>query len=87
MERIIKTALLWFCIALLMPASAMATTAVIYDTDMAIDDWLALLLLASHPEIELKAISIAAAGESHCEPGVRNALALIHACAKASTPP
>ncbi len=50
---------------------------VIFDTDMAIDDWAALLFLARHPEVELKAVTVAGSGEAHCEPGVRNALALL----------
>lgn len=49
----------------------------IFDTDMAIDDWAALLFLARHPRIELLAVTVAGAGEAHCEPGVKNALALL----------
>lgn len=50
---------------------------VIFDTDMAIDDWAALLFLARHPGAELIAVTVAGSGEAHCEPGVRNALALL----------
>ncbi|MFT7288153.1 MAG: purine nucleoside permease/inosine-uridine nucleoside N-ribohydrolase, partial [Halieaceae bacterium] len=50
---------------------------VIFDTDMAIDDWAALLFLARHPRIELRAVTVAGSGEAHCEPAVRNALALL----------
>ncbi len=52
---------------------------IIYDTDMAIDDWLALLYLAKHPAVDIVAVTISASGESHCAPGldnVRNLLAL-----------
>ncbi|MDA8962255.1 nucleoside hydrolase [Congregibacter sp.] len=50
---------------------------VVFDTDMAIDDWSALLFLARHPRIELLAVTVSASGEAHCEPGTRNALALL----------
>ncbi|MFT7321867.1 nucleoside hydrolase, partial [Congregibacter sp.] len=50
---------------------------VVFDTDMAIDDWAALLFLARHPRIDLLAVTVAASGEAHCEPGARNALALL----------
>ncbi|MEO0438769.1 MAG: nucleoside hydrolase [Pseudomonadota bacterium] len=50
---------------------------VVFDTDMAIDDWAALLFLAKHPTIDLKAVTVAGSGEAHCEPGVRNVIALL----------
>ncbi len=56
--------------------AAGSTIPVIFDTDMAIDDWAALLFLLREPGIDLRAISIAGSGESHCEPGEKNALAL-----------
>ena len=60
-------------------AMQLSARPLIYDTDMAIDDWLALLYLAHHPESELKAITVSASGESHCEPAkinIPNLLAL-----------
>ncbi|MFK8043763.1 nucleoside hydrolase [Congregibacter sp.] len=56
---------------------AQARIPVVFDTDMAIDDWAALLFLARHPGIELLAVTVSASGEAHCEPGTRNALALL----------
>ncbi len=50
---------------------------VIIDTDMALDDWLAILYLLNHPEVIVKAITVTGAGEAHCGPGVSNALKLI----------
>jgi pyrimidine-specific ribonucleoside hydrolase len=49
---------------------------VIIDTDMAPDDWMAILFILQRPEIEVKAITVTGAGEAHCEPGVQNALGL-----------
>jgi purine nucleoside permease len=51
-------------------------TPVVFDTDMAIDDWAALLFLARHSAVDLRAITVAGSGEAHCGPGVANALAL-----------
>lgn len=50
---------------------------VIFDNDMAIDDWAALLFLLQHPDTDVRAITVAASGESHCEPGLVNANALL----------
>ncbi len=63
----------------LLTAPAWGGKPIIYDTDMAIDDWLALLYLAKHPDVDIVAVTISASGESHCAPGldnVRNLLAL-----------
>ncbi len=51
--------------------------AVVIDTDMAADDWLAILFLLQRPDVEVKAIAVNGTGEAHCEPGVRNALGLV----------
>ncbi|HXF86422.1 MAG TPA: nucleoside hydrolase [Anaerolineales bacterium] len=48
----------------------------IIDTDMAADDWMAILYLLNRPDVSVKAITITGAGEAHCEPGVRNAMRL-----------
>jgi inosine-uridine nucleoside N-ribohydrolase len=50
---------------------------VIYDTDMAIDDWFALLYLAKAKDSQLKAVTISCSGESHCQPGEKNAISLL----------
>ena len=65
------------------PASAQASAgsapsrAVVIDTDMAVDDWLAILYLLGRPEVEVLAITVGGTGESHCEPGIRNAGSLV----------
>lgn len=50
---------------------------VIIDTDFAADDWMAILYLLQHPGVNVQAITLTGAGETHCEPGVQNALNLI----------
>ena len=54
-----------------------ASIPLIFDTDMAIDDWSALLMLQRHPGVDLLALTIPGSGESHCGPGELNALALL----------
>jgi len=46
---------------------------VIIDTDMAPDDWMAILYLLQQSSAEVKAITVAGTGEAHCVPGVQNA--------------
>jgi pyrimidine-specific ribonucleoside hydrolase len=49
---------------------------VVIDTDMAPDDWMAILYLLQRPDVEVKAITVTGTGEAHCRPGVRNAAGL-----------
>jgi pyrimidine-specific ribonucleoside hydrolase len=49
---------------------------VIIDTDMAPDDWLAVLVMLQRQDIDVKAITVVGTGEAHCGPGVKNALGL-----------
>ncbi|MFK7916187.1 MAG: nucleoside hydrolase, partial [Pseudomonadales bacterium] len=50
---------------------------IIFDTDMAIDDWGALLFLAQHPKAKLLAVTTNGAGETRCDPALRNIPALL----------
>ncbi|WP_317932179.1 nucleoside hydrolase [Halioxenophilus sp. WMMB6] len=74
MKRFIKTAVVSGCFWL---AGACSATPVIFDTDVAIDDWSALLLLANHPDVELLAVTANGVGETHCQPALRNIPALL----------
>ena len=49
---------------------------VIIDTDMAADDWMAILYLLQRPDVSVEAVTITGVGEAHCDPGVRNAMSL-----------
>jgi pyrimidine-specific ribonucleoside hydrolase len=49
---------------------------VIVDSDMAHDDMFAILYLLAHPNVDVRAITVAGTGEVHCGPGVANALGL-----------
>lgn len=57
-------------------ASPDPRTAVVYDTDMGSDDWLAALLLLCHPAVDVKAITVTGAGLARLDRGVANALTL-----------
>jgi inosine-uridine nucleoside N-ribohydrolase len=50
---------------------------VILDVDMAHEDMFSALFLLSHPNVDLKAITVSGTGEAHCESGVRHALGLV----------
>lgn len=56
---------------------------VIVDTDMAIDDWTAVLYVLSQRETKVDAITITGAGEVYCKEGMRNALHLIEIAGRA----
>lgn len=62
-------------------------TPLVFDTDMAIDDWAALLFLQRHAGVDLRAITVAGSGEAHCGPGIANALALADLALPASRVP
>lgn len=50
---------------------------VIFDTDMAHEDIFSALFLLSHPNVDVRAITVTGTGEAHCGPGVENALGLV----------
>jgi pyrimidine-specific ribonucleoside hydrolase len=58
------------------PPIAADARPVVIDTDMAADDWLAILYLLSRPDVDVKAITVTGAGEAHCAAGTQNALDL-----------
>jgi len=44
---------------------------------MAGDDWMAILYLLLHPDVNVIAITVTGTGEAHCSPGIRHALDLL----------
>ena len=50
---------------------------VIIDTDMAADDWTALLYLLQHPAADVLAVTVTGTGETTCPTGARNAINLL----------
>ena len=59
---------------------------IIIDTDMAVDDWMAILYLLNRTDVAVQAITVTGAGEAHCGPGVENALRLVHLAGKSNIP-
>ena len=57
-------------------SAAAARIPVIIDTDMAIDDWAAMLYLLQHPQVQVLGITVTGAGEAHCNPGAQHAVDL-----------
>lgn len=68
------------------PTAAPNPLPVIIDTDMAVDDWMAILYLLNRTDVTVKAIAVTGAGEAHCGPGVENALRLVHLAGKTNIP-
>ncbi|MFQ6026033.1 MAG: molybdopterin cofactor-binding domain-containing protein [Dehalococcoidia bacterium] len=50
---------------------------IIIDTDVDIDDWMAILYLINHPHVTVKGITVVGTGAAHLEPGTQNALDLL----------
>ena len=60
-----------------MPSPATPKTKLIIDTDVDVDDWMAMLFLLNHPKIEVVGITVVGTGAAHLLPGVQNALNLV----------
>ncbi|MBI5960618.1 MAG: nucleoside hydrolase [Chloroflexi bacterium] len=61
-------------------------TPVIIDTDMALDDWIAILYLLQRPDLDIKALTVTGTGEAHCKPGMSNAQHLLALGGKPEVP-
>lgn len=59
---------------------------IIIDTDMAADDWMAILYLLQSPLAEVKAITLAATGEAHTRPGINIGCRLLKLASKEGIP-
>jgi len=72
------------------PASAALSASevrhVVFDTDLAFDDIMALLYLLQRDDVAIDAVTITGTGEAHCDPGVQNALRLLALGGNLDTP-
>lgn len=59
---------------------------VIVDTDMSVEDILALLYLLSRPDVTVKAITITGTGITRCDAGIRNARVILEALERTAIP-
>ncbi len=78
-----------FLVATLMAPLAQAkpeARSIIYDTDMAIDDWLGLLYLIAEPSTDVVAVTVSGSGEAHCQPAIDNARNLLALAGQTDTP-
>jgi pyrimidine-specific ribonucleoside hydrolase len=50
---------------------------VVIDTDMSVDDWMAILFLLHRSDVSVKAITVSGTGVAHGAPGARNAIRLL----------
>jgi inosine-uridine nucleoside N-ribohydrolase len=67
-------------------AQAAAPRRVLIDTDMAVDDWLAILFLLQHPAADVVAVTVTGTGEAHCDPGTENAQGLLALAGQPNVP-
>jgi len=59
---------------------------VLIDTDVDIDDWMAILYLSMHPDVDLRGLTTTGVGASHLTPGTRNALNFLQLTGKPGVP-
>lgn len=59
---------------------------VIVDTDVSVDDILALLYLLSRPDVNVRAITISGTGITHCDEGIRNVRAILETLERTTIP-
>ncbi|STY30099.1 inosine-uridine preferring nucleoside hydrolase [Legionella wadsworthii] len=69
--------IVYFFILFLLFSLAHAVRPFIIDTDVGIDDELAILYLLAQKDIEIQAITIAGTGEAHCASGLKNIAGLL----------
>jgi pyrimidine-specific ribonucleoside hydrolase len=59
---------------------------IVVDTDAGLDDAIALLYLASSPEVDLRAVTVSGTGLAHCFPGARNVVGLLEVAGHTDVP-
>ncbi|MEO8758609.1 MAG: nucleoside hydrolase [Devosia sp.] len=59
---------------------------IVIDTDMAVDDWLAIAYLLQRQDVEIRAIAVTADTAATCETAVRNAMSILALAGKPNIP-
>jgi pyrimidine-specific ribonucleoside hydrolase len=59
---------------------------IIVDTDAGLDDAIAILYLATSPEVDLRAVTVSGTGLAHCFPGARNVVGLLELAGRPGVP-
>ena len=59
---------------------------IVIDTDMAVDDWMAIAYLLQRDDVEVRAITVAADTAATCEAAVRNAMNIVALAGKPDIP-
>lgn len=75
--RFLSSFFVAFLCFILLTETALAARPLIIDTDVGVDDALAMLYLLKRPEFEIKAITISATGNAACGPAFANTLSLL----------
>ncbi|KTD64849.1 nucleoside hydrolase [Legionella spiritensis] len=68
------------------PGVTAAPRPFIIDTDVGVDDIVAILYVLQRPDIVVKAVTIAADGNAHCRPALANTLGLLQKMGQANIP-
>ena len=84
--RLLRSILLLFVLCTANAFSNIQSRPVIIDTDIGFDDLLAITYLLQQPTIDVKAITIAATGETPCNPGYVNLKRMLKKLGKANIP-
>jgi pyrimidine-specific ribonucleoside hydrolase len=59
---------------------------IIVDTDAGLDDAIAILYLATSPEVDLRAVTVSGTGLAHCFPGANNVVGLLELAGRPDVP-
>jgi pyrimidine-specific ribonucleoside hydrolase len=83
---ILKRCIHLILLYVLTTAATYAAKPLIIDTDVGVDDVIAMLYLLQDPQIQIKAITITSNGNAHCKPALRNTLGLLRMMNQPSIP-
>lgn len=75
-----------FLLLIMFCGEAGAARPFIIDTDVGVDDVIAILYLLQRPDINIKAITIASTGNAHCVPALRNMLGILKMMNRSNIP-